>query len=275
MDARDLYLDLLKGCLNRSLFLDEQRREVHLAGRHALLWQAFQRIEKGRDWRIVEPGPVDVRDRVEGRDWPQDGETMIGQARLDNIQQCVTSVVTEGIPGDLIEAGVWRGGAAILMRAVLAAFEVSDRDVWLADSFEGLPPPNPDKYPADEGLDFSGEPILGVNVDQVKANFARYGLLDGRVRFLVGWFKDSLPEAPLDKLAVARLDGDLYESTMDAITALYPKLSIGGYLIVDDYSAPGWERACGQAIRDYREQHGITEEIHQVDWTGVYWRRES
>lgn len=274
MDPTDLYLDLLKGCLTRSLFLEEQRREARLSGWREQVWNAFRRTQSKRDWRIVESAPVNAKARAEGRDWPQNGETMIGDARLDNVQRCVTSVIEDGVPGDLIETGVWRGGASILMRAVLAAHGVSDRTVWLADSFEGLPAPNPDKYPGDEGLDYSGFSQLAVSVDDVKANFARYGLLDEQVRFLIGWFKDTLPDAPVGQLAVARLDGDLYESTMDAITALYPKLSVGGYLIVDDYSAPVWAKAARQAIDDYREAHSISEPIQEIDWAGVYWRRE-
>ena len=197
---------------------------------------------------------------------------MIGSPRLDNVQYCVTSVLEDGIPGDLIETGVWRGGATILMRAVLAAHGVTDRTVWV-DSFEGWPEPDPEKYPGDKGLG-GGRKALGVGVEQVKENFARYGLLDGQVRFLVGWFKDTLPQAPVEQLAVVRLDGDLYESTMDAITALYPKLSVGGYLIIDDYGAPVLADACRQAITDYRSAHNIVEPIHEVDWTGAYWRRE-
>jgi hypothetical protein len=199
---------------------------------------------------------------------------MIGHKRLDNIRQCVTSVLEDNVPGDLIEAGVWRGGAAILMRAVLAAHGVSDRSVWLADSFEGLPAPDPGKYPGDRGLDLSGARGLAVGVERVKENFARYGLLDDKVRFLVGWFKDTLPTAPVEQLALVRLDGDLYESTMDAITALYPKLSVGGYLIVDDYGNRMFATACRQAIIDYRAMHDITEPIQEIDWTGAYWRRE-
>lgn len=270
----DRYLDLLKGCLTRSLFVEEQRREVHMGRRRVLFLHAWTRIEKGHDWRIVEPMPVDAQLRWEGHDWPQNGETMIGHLRLDNVQQCVTSVLADEVPGDFIEAGVWRGGAAILMRAVLAVRGVTDRSVWLADSFEGLPAPNIELYPQDAGLDLSDVPVLCVGVEEVKANFARYGLLDDQVRFLPGWFKDTLPNAPVRQLAVVRLDGDLYESTMDAMTALYPKLSVGGYLIVDDYNAPGWDRACGQAIRDYREANGITEPLREIDWSGVYWRRE-
>jgi O-methyltransferase len=267
----DLYLSLLKGCLTRSLFPEEQLREVRLSGWRARAWAAYGRYKKHPDWRIVKPIPA--RDELragEGRV----GETMIGDKRLENIQQCVASVIEDDIPGDLIEAGVWRGGAAILMRAVLAAYGVSDRCVWVADSFQGLPPPNPDEYPGDEGLDLSGNPELAVSVEQVKANFARYGLLDEQVQFLVGWFKDTLPVAPIEQLAVLRIDGDLYESTMDALVALYPKLSVGGYLIVDDYGAPMFSKACRQAIIDYRAMHDIVEPIHEVDWTGAYWRRE-
>ena len=139
---------------------------------------------------------------------------------------------------------------------------------------KGCQPPNPDKYPGDEGLDLSGHLELAVGVEQVKANFARYGLLDDKVRFLVGWFKDTLPAAPIEQLALVRLDGDLYESTMDAIVALYPKLSVGGYLIVDDYGVPAFSKACRQAIIDYRAAHDIAEPIHEIDWSGVYWRRE-
>jgi O-methyltransferase len=199
---------------------------------------------------------------------------MIGLKRLDNVQECVTSVLAENIPGDLIETGVWRGGAAILMRAVLAAHDVIDRTVWVADSFEGLPDPDIDRYPADIGAAARRDVFLAVGEDQVKANFARYGLLDAQVRFLVGWFKDTLPAAPIDSLAVIRLDGDLYQSTMDGLEALYPKLSVGGYLIVDDFNHPDWGDSCGRAILDYRELQGITEPIQEVDWTGAYWRRE-
>jgi O-methyltransferase len=270
----DLYLGLLKGCLTRSLFLDEEYRDVRLGGWRAYVWEAYKRTKRRSDWHIVAPANVDARTRAEGNDWPSRAETMIGQRRLDNIQYCVTRVLADKVPGDLIEAGVWRGGAAILMRAVLAAHGTNDRCVWLADSFQGLPAPNAEMYPGDEGLDFTRYPELAVGVEQVKANFARYGLLDERVRFLVGWFKDTLPVAPIQKVAVARLDGDLYESTIDSIAALYPKLSVGGYLIVDDYNNPGFFSASKQAIDDYRVAHDITEPIKEIDANGVYWRRE-
>lgn len=238
MTARDRYVDLLMGCLTRELFLDHEN---------------------------VAP---DIR--AEGRDWPATAETMVGRRRLDNVRHAVEIVLAEGVPGDLIETGVWRGGVTILMRGILDAWEDPDRRVWVADSFQGLPTPNVEDYPEDEGHDLSGVTALKVSADQVRANFDRYGLLDDRVCFLEGWFADTLAPAPIDAIAVLRLDGDLYESTVDALVALYHKVSPGGFVIVDDYGA--WE-PCRKAVQNFRAEHRITDEIHEVDWTGVYWRK--
>jgi len=210
-------------------------------------------------------------EREFGLDWPEHAETMAGLRRLDNVRTLVEDVLERGVPGDLIETGVWRGGTTIFMRALLAAHDDPDRVVWVADSFQGLPKPDAATYPADEGLDYTGHAQLSVGAQHVRANFARYGLLDERVRLLQGWFKDTLPDAPIDRLAVMRLDGDLYESTMDALEPLYPKLSVGGYCIIDDYGALD---ACRRAVDDYRAAHGITEPIVPIDWTGAYWKRE-
>jgi O-methyltransferase len=113
---------------------------------------------------------------------------------------------------------------------------------------------------------------LAVSLEEVQNNFRRYGLLDDQVRFLKGWFRDTLPSAPIRRLAVLRLDGDLYESTIDSLTHLYPKLVRGGYAIIDDF---GDVPACRQAVMDYRALHGITEEIIPIDWSGAFWRKQS
>jgi O-methyltransferase len=283
MDSTELYLDLLKGCLTRILFIDEELYAPPPSGWQGKAWEAFKRYTNHPDWQIVRPARANRKAREEGRGAARNAETAVGFLRLNNIQQCVTSVIEENIPGDLLEAGCQRGGSVIFMKGVLAAHGVSDRDVWLADTFEGLPsiadedrrgaPPNPERYPADEGVKPKGGP-RSVGVEGVKSNFARYGLLDDKVRFLAGLFKDTLPGASLGQLAVVRLDGDYYESTMDSITELYPKLAVGGYLIVDDYSTEKWGDRCGQAIRDYREANGITEPMQEVDHNAIYWRRE-
>jgi O-methyltransferase len=113
---------------------------------------------------------------------------------------------------------------------------------------------------------------LAVSLDEVKNNFSRYGLLDQQVIFLKGWFKNTLPDASIHQIAVLRMDGDMYESTIDALNNLYSKVSVGGFVIVDDYN---YIDSCKQAVNDFREAHGIQDEIITIDWTGVYWKRSS
>jgi len=208
--------------------------------------------------------------RAIGLEWPANAETMIGLSRLNNIEHCVINVLKNDVPGDVAETGVWRGGAAIFMRAVLKAYGDLKRKVWLADSFQGLPKPDVANYPADFGNSLWTFDPLAVSLEKVQANFARYALLDDQVRFVKGWFRDTLPTAPIDKLAVLRLDGDMYESTIVALRSLYPKVSPGGFVIIDDY---GCVPACRQAVDDFRAKKGIVETLSPIDWTGVYWQR--
>jgi hypothetical protein len=216
------------------------------------------------------PTEKNYEDRVNGMGWPLNGFTMIGTKRMNNVRYCVEDVLKNSIEGDLIETGVWRGGATIYMKAILAAHGDVSRKVWVADSFEGLPKPNTELYPEDEGDDLYSVEQLRVTQNEVESNFKKFNLLDERVGFLKGWFKDTLPKAPMEKLSVIRLDGDMYESTMDGLVNLYPKLSIGGYIIIDDYGAIP---ACAKAVSDYRDKMGITEEIKEIDWSGRFWQR--
>lgn len=209
-----------------------------------------------------------------GTDWPSRAHTMIGTQRLKNIQELAEIVIKNKIPGDFIETGVWRGGATIFMRAILKAYNIKDKNVWVADSFEGLPSPNPALYSADkEDLHYT-HPELSVSLEQVQENFKKYDLLDDQVKFLKGWFKDTLPTAPIEQLSLLRLDGDMYESTIDSLNALYPKLSQGGYVIFDDANSVP---ACLQALTDYRQQHNITSTMYYTDnlGIGVYWCKSS
>jgi O-methyltransferase len=218
---------------------------------------------------LAEAKPVSEQAREEGTFWPSVADTMVGLRRLDNVEYCVRRVLGEGVPGDFIECGVWRGGVGILMRALLREHHEATRTVWLADSFRGLPPPEPDRFPLDANDTHHTFSELAIPLEEVQRRFARYGLLDEQVKFLEGWFRDSLPAAPIATVSVLRLDGDMYGSTMDALDALYHKLSPGGFCIVDDYSLP----ACRQAVLDFRAAHGVAERIEPVDWTGVFWRK--
>jgi O-methyltransferase len=221
-------------------------------------------------------GPVISRETWEsGVDWPQPYPpvlSMIGRARLDELIECIRSVHQDNIRGDFVEAGVWRGGACILMRAMLLAMGDHDRRVVVADSFRGLPPPEDEPGAPDSGMTLHLMEELAVSRSAVERHFREFALLDDRVEFVEGFFKDALPALRGRTWAVLRLDGDMYRSTMDTLENLYPSLAVGGYCIVDDYGA---YPACQRAVDEYRERNQITEPITKIDWTGVHWRRAS
>lgn len=242
---RDAYLSLMESCLTGVIYED-------------------------KPFHAVGGGVYDPAIREVGRDWPSMAHTMIGVRRLSNLRKLAEEVISKGVPGDFIETGVWRGGACILMRAVLRAYAVTNRKVWVADSFQGVPPPNHMQYPADTGSDYHSFEELAIGEDVVRRNFEKYGLLDEQVVFLKGWFKDTLVQAPIERLALLRLDGDLYESTIVALDSLYDKLSPGGYVIVDDYHVvPG----CRKAIGDFRDRRRIVAALSEIDGVGVYWQK--
>jgi len=272
-DLDDLYLDLMKKCLTRYIFPETYRTLSRPARSiHPVAWAVYPLISgilERNGLRLYRYANFDPKDRAEGKDWPPEAESMIGLKRLDNLHSCIAQVLRDQVPGDFIETGVWRGGTCIFMRAALKAYRDSTRQVWVADSFEGLPKPD-DRYPQDEGdPHWTMSDYLGISLDQVKANFSRYGLLDDRVRFLKGWFKDTLPTAPIERLAILRLDGDMYSSTMDSLLNLYSKLSVGGYAIIDDYALD----SCRKAVDDFRVNNQIRTPLIRIDDIGVYWRK--
>ena len=268
------YLTLLGKSLLNKFYLDNELRIQYLLecieGKSEFNDAVFlnvmvsrgEQLERLRKWR--EMGWIDnaALSKVAY------SRTMLGRERLYNIEYCIKEVIRDDVPGDLIECGVWRGGGSIFMKGVLVSLNDNERAVWVADSFQGLPKPTEEE---DLHLDLSKDtcPHLAVSKNEVEQAFKDYELLDERVHFLEGWFKDTLSSAPIERLAVLRLDGDLYESTRDVLLALYDKVSPGGYIIVDDYFIP----ACRKAVTEFREAHGIMDEIVEIDWTGVYWRK--
>ena len=243
-NARRLYLDLLEAALTGTLTEDSNMAS----------------------WG----GPsFDPNVRFYGRDWPATAKTMIGTARMRNLRRLVETALSEGVGGDLLEAGVWRGGACIYMRGILAAHGVKDRVVWAADSFAGLPTPDDERYPADRGDPHHTYEQLAVSLEDVKRSFEQFGLLDNQVAFLPGWFQDTLPKAPIKSLALLRLDGDMYGSTMETLEALYSKVNRGGFVVVDDYILP----ACRQAVDDFRTKRRIKAPLEDVDGAAAFWRK--
>jgi O-methyltransferase len=258
------YIELLKNVLTASIYEESSWSSSAFARGGPRLW--LHKLLSRWSLLLVRQRAFDTHARHEGRDWPMFGYTMAGQQRLNNVQQCVETVLQDSVAGDFIETGAWRGGMTIFMRALLKVHGDTQRRVWVADSFEGLPAPKD----AADGWDYSNVDYLKVSLEKVQDNFRRFGLLDDQVQFLKGWFSDTLPTAPIQSLAILRLDGDMYSSTMDALVNLYPRLSPGGFVIVDDYFS--WP-ACRRAVDEFRAEHKLDEAMQTIDWSGAYWRK--
>lgn len=207
-----------------------------------------------------------------GNYWPLRAHSMIGRKRLNNIHNLFFQIIIDNVSGDLIETGVWRGGACIFMKGLVEAYN-QKRKVFVADSFEGFPEPDP-KYPMDtndkDNLDYQKMlSMLKVSEEEVKNNFKKYNLLNDNVVFIKGFFEHSLSKAPIDKLSLLRLDGDMFSSTIQVLEQLYDKVSEGGYIIIDDYQLLG----CQQAVTEFRKSRNIKDTVVDIDGCGAFWRK--
>jgi O-methyltransferase len=274
-EGASLYLDLLKKTLTGSIY-DESAwwvveprmaKQKDFLGVYGWIKATIIQALRKKSLLLVRTRPYDPARREGGNDWPMVGFTMVGHRRLDNIRACIESVIANKISGDFVECGVWRGGSAIFAKAVFKVYGVTDRKVWLADSFEGMPALETAADSVDADLSWMG--YLAVSQEDVEHNFRRFDLFDDGVRFIKGWFSESLPGAPIEQIAILRLDGDHYSSTMDALTSLHGKLSKGGFVIVDDYVHYA---GCRAAVTEFRAAHGITSKLIPIDDWAVYWR---
>jgi hypothetical protein len=307
--STQLYCDLLKRCLLNLIYEDRsfpqpsvndlgRSERITLKAYAAALFlgtrmtrsrMGARQLHTTSSRSLEEVSAFDRDKRLQGKDFPSQAHTMVGMQRLDNIQALVEDILARGVAGDLIETGVWRGGSTIFMRGILKAHGVTDRSVWVADSFEGPPQPGDEgterSFSSDEQRDawratIRKRPLSviimaahlreGTTYEAVREHFERYGLLDDQVRFLRGWFRETLPTAPIERLALLRLDGDLYDSTFVALQSLYPKLSAGGYVIVDDY---GSFSECRRAVHDYLRASSEEVKLQPVDDEAVFWQK--
>jgi O-methyltransferase len=291
MQISDRYLGLLKNSLLNEIYIENDVRLLYLFGMiqthqnidlevfqnvRVRLPDLFSQVRSARQdggiwWKLNLAKADGSIQELDLRNMCEFSHTMVGRKRLDNIQNCLAAVKKDNIPGDVAETGAWRGGSSIFMKGCMTAWGMEDRLVWVADSFEGLPVPS---LPQDAGYDFSVTkmPILAITLEEVQENFRRYDLLDDRVKFIKGWFRDTLHVAPIRQLAVLRMDGDLYESTMDALKSLYAKVSPGGFIIVDDFND---FEPCRRAVLEFRERHNINDPMESIDWSATFWRKSA
>ena len=191
---------------------------------------------------------------------------------MENIERLLLHMIDAQVPGDFVECGVWRGGSSLFARGVLKALNVHDRKVHLVDSFEGLPKASQAK---DRDV-WSEMDFLKVSLEEVQEPFRQLGLLDHGVAFHKGFFQHSLP--PLRKqllasnrtIAVLRMDGDMFESTMGILYNLYDLVAVGGCIIIDDFSIP----EAREAVAEFLKHHGLTVEYVAIDEAASYFCKE-
>ena len=274
--VRRRYLDLLARALVNLIYPEHELRVDHLEREGARPTAIAQRrLMRDIRYAHAEQFTELIEAKRDGLPWrgrpSPDAHTMIGLRRLENLERCAVRVFADEVPGDFLEAGVCRGGASVFLRALQVAYDEEARVTWVADSFAGLPEPS---HPVDvaAGLDFSEprQPWLAASLPAVRETFATYDLLSDGVRFLPGWFAESLPDAAVERLALLRIDADLHSSTSEALTALYDRVSPGGYVVVDDYNSV---EACRVAVDGFLAARGIRAEIRPIDRNAVFWRK--
>ena len=255
MNTKELYLNFIKRVLTDTLF----DRNVTIE------FLKTKKIPNDDILKELLSKPITTH-RLTGHDWTADSHTMIGMKRMDNLHECLDYVRINNIEGDIIETGVWRGGAMIFAKLYCKLYNM-DKKIFVSDSFIGLPPP---EHPEDNGDVHHTFDFLRVSLNDVIENFKLYDALDDSVIFLEGWFSDTLPNNnDIGKLSILRMDGDMYKSTMDVFDSLYDKVVKNGHVIIDDYCIPN----CRRATEHFRADKNITSELNIIDHCGVFWKK--
>jgi len=204
--------------------------------------------------------------------------SLVSLVRRTNTAALSLLALFDRVPGDFVETGVYMGSTSLIMAKVLHKYSARARLLWSADSFQGFPEEDVIGMSAahvhtssqEAKEDIKGTPRVGYfgkkgafySARQVfEQNLAKYNFTDGQVHILQGWFNETLPKAPIRSVSFLRLDGDLFVSTWDALTALYDKVQPGGLIYVDDY---GSFAGCRDAIVKFRADRGIEDEMHPV-----------
>lgn len=269
----DKYFDILARSLTAIIYPESCNHPASLDGKTGFkrfIWRLLHDYLNKRNMVIYHLEEMDQEARVNGEDWPQIACTMVGMKRLGNIRECVEACLANHIEGSFVECGVWRGGSLIMMKGVLDFHGASDRKIYGFDSFQGMPKPDYKRYPKEQDIDLSDTEYLVVTEKDVLANFANFGFDMENIHLVPGWFKDTLPSSSIEKVAVLRLDGDHYESTIQILDNLYDKVSSGGFIIVDDYNS--WD-GCRLAVADFCEKRGINPSLTAIDNHSVYWQK--
>jgi len=192
----------------------------------------------------------------------RDGFTMIGSRRARTLNRLARVCERAGIPGAIVDCGTFNGGSTVMMST-----GAPSREVWAFDSFEGLPEAG--EHDPERAADWTGE--LKASEEKLREGFARFAHPE-RLHVVKGWFQDTFPaaEPSIERIAMLHADGDWYESVRLTLETFYPKLSPGGFVVIDDYN--GWEGA-KIATDEYRAANAIDAPLREVDITAAYWQK--
>jgi cephalosporin hydroxylase len=263
-----LYLNLLKGAVLHLHYLEDELRIEHLlkqvatgkpvSARKVSDPARFMKNELAGLQRARQTGEL-PDDHAESNGAPGSlAYTSIGRVRLDHLERCLEVIRDEAVEGDLVECGTGRGGSAVFLRGFLEAYALSRPRLWVADRFGGGSAPSEEETPR-----------FSTDLNTVREAFARFGLLDGRVVFLQGPSSRTLSEAPIEKVALVRIDGHDPEEIEATLEAVYDKVTLGGFVVVDDYGAP----ECQAAVDRFRSERGVIDRLERIDWSGAWWRK--
>jgi len=200
--------------------------------------------------------------------------TMTSIERLYSLRQAIQYLIRHGIAGDIVECGVWRGGTMLAAALTLLEMGSDDRRLWLYDTFEGMPPPSP------QDVDYANRPAAQIMrgqdkrtslvwayspLENVRQVMQQSGYPSDRVIFVRGKVEETIPRQAPAQIALLRLDTDWYESTYHELVHLYPRLTVGGVMIVDDYGH--WQGA-RRAVDQYCQEQKLKVLLHRIDYTG-------
>ncbi|MCC5951659.1 MAG: class I SAM-dependent methyltransferase [Acidimicrobiia bacterium] len=271
--AAERYLDLLKGCLVNEHYLEHELRIDHLtssfmgkgAPSDAHLRDPIRQMKAKYARHLAARRSGTVNDDLPGY-FPY---TSMGRERLDLLQRCMDTIHAESVDGDIVDAGCGRGGAGLFLRGYLAAFDMNVPTTWIVDRFratdDSVETDQEEKRWGGPGL-----PALQADLNNVRDAFARFDLFGDRVRFLQGPAADTLPEAPIDKVALLHIGR---QSEPEDVTAtleqLYAKLAVGGFVVVEQYG----DEAIASAVDDFRSRWSVPDEIERIGAQGCRWRK--
>jgi len=201
--------------------------------------------------------------------------TMTSPERVYATLEAVRYVINSNLPGSIVECGVWRGGTMMAVAQLLKLHEKFNRDLYLFDTFEGMP------SPGESDIDFRGRTAKKdflakkrtndssdwcyASLADVQANLESVGYLKSKVHYVVGKVEDTVPARAPETISILRLDTDWYESTKHEIIHLYPRLVPGGVLIIDDYGH--WQGA-RKAVDEYFLENKVPILLNRIDYTG-------